>query len=155
MTELDKNITATGFVHLLKSHLPKLCKFGLIGASAAAIDFGIFASLLHFFAASSTVSDFSSVTIANTAGILAGFLWSFFLQKHWAFKAQGNAWLQFLATALLLGFNIVVTSFAIPLISTHAGVSLEISKVVMQVAVVAWNYLLYNYFIFKQFGGKE
>lgn len=159
MTELNKTITAPGFIHLLKSHLPKLLKFGVIGVSAAVLDFGIFALLLRTLAPSQIAFannlEFSPVTIANTAGILTGFFWSFFLQKYWAFKAAGKAWAQFIATAFLLGFNILITSFAIPLISINASVSLEVAKVFMQVAVVAWNYLLYNYFIFKQLGDKE
>jgi len=152
MTESNTTITAS-FMQLFKKHLPKLFKFGLIGGSAAIIDFGVFAFLLHFFAASASIgigSELSPITIANTAGILTGFVWSFFLQKHWAFKAKGNAWLQFIATAVLLVLNIVITSSAIPVLSSDVGISLEASKIVTQLIVVAWNYAIYNCLIFRQ-----
>jgi putative flippase GtrA len=153
MSQSNKIVTLANLIQLFKSHLPKLFKFGVIGASAAIIDFSVFAFLLRLFASSVSADanpGFSSIAVANTAGILVGFVWSFFLQKHWAFEAKGNAWLQFIATAMLLGFNIILTSFAIPIVSTKAAISLESSKILMQFVVVAWNYVIYNYLIFRQ-----
>lgn len=140
----------------LKSHAPKLLKYGFVGVSAVIVDFCVFVFLLWALAnTKETISLLSPVTIANTSGILIGFLWSFILQKHWAFKAKGNTWKQLAATALLMGCNIIITNLAIPLIVTHANTSIETAKFAMQVTVVSWNYLIYNHLIFKHFGDKE
>lgn len=155
---INKTITTQSFVQQLKSHFPKLLKYGSVGASAALLDFGIFVFLLWVLTTYSTGENilfFSPVTIANTTAIVSGFLWSFILQKYWAFNAKGNTWLQLIATSLLMACNIVITNYAIPLIAVSANISLEAAKFIMQITVVSWNYIIYNYFIFKHVGDKE
>lgn len=142
-----------------RNQLSTLFKYGFTGASAALLDFALFALSLHFLTLNLSqeyyLDFFSPLVIANTLGILGGFLWSFLLQKYWAFKTRGNALLQLTATAALLLFNITITSLAIPLIAANMAISVEAAKIIMQVTVVGWNYLIYNYIVFKHCEGKE
>lgn len=135
--------------------LTKFIKYGLTGGSAAVLDFFIFVIVLtilnkHYGTVSIQQHLFNPIIIANTAGILCGFLWSFILQKYWTFRSSGQPLLQLLLTATLLAFNIAITNLCIPLLSNLLNGKIEIAKIIMQIAVVIWNYAIYNAFIFKK-----
>ncbi|WP_027468384.1 GtrA family protein [Deefgea rivuli] len=133
----------------------KFIRYGLIGGSAAVLDFSVFFvcfKLLLAISYSSTMIPFHAISIANTLGILSGFVWGFFMQKKWAFQADGRTQSQFVYTTLLLIFNILVSSWAIYPLSEMLNGNASIAKLVMQVLVVFWNYFIYSYFIFKAAG---
>ena len=156
MNKQPKTISWLNFFCQIKDHLPQLFKFILAGGSAAILDFGVFTLFLKFVEHSPGETDkFYTIAIANCSGILAGFLWGFFLQKYWAFRARNKGWQQFVATAILLLFNMTITSLAIPMLATGFNLSSPTAKIIMQAVVVIWNYLIYHFFIFKQTGEQR
>lgn len=137
-----------------KNHYIQFLKYLFVGGSAALLDFSTFIVALN--AIEKTEIGFSKnlfgttpAAIANTLGILIGFLWSFLLNKYWAFRAQGNTKTQLFLVSLLLLSNITITNFLITILHYDLDISSEWAKILMQIAVVGWNYLLYQYFIFK------
>jgi putative flippase GtrA len=136
----------------MNPNLVRLLKYGITGVTAAILDFLVFVIGLRLFEAFSVSSMFTvtSSTIANTAGILVGFLWSFILQKYWAFESTGRPFVQFFSVGLLLIINIIITSHLIPIISTDFSIKIEIAKVIMQVMVVVWNFAILNWLIFRK-----
>lgn len=119
----------------------KFSKYIIVGLSAVAVDFGVFIFLLDML-------DFS-LSIANAAGIVVGFLWSFSLNRLWAFQSSANYFVQFCLTFFLLLFNILATTFLISILVEQFEVPAAYAKIAMQAAVVLWNFIIYNYFIFK------
>lgn len=130
----------------------RIARYLIAGASAALVDFGVFSLCLKLLPTLPIVGgqgNLSVTTLANAAGILTGFLWAFCLQKFWAFRSRGSALPQMLATAILLGLNIFVTSLAIPWLSSTFGIGLSLAKIVMQGIVVTWNYLILHKLVFR------
>ncbi|NOU22450.1 MAG: GtrA family protein [Methyloglobulus sp.] len=137
-----------------RKHFIKFLKYVLVGLSAAILDFGIFIACLKLLHNSSggiftNFSKIESTTVANALGITSGFLWSFILNRYWAFRSTGYPLTQFVSMIALVFVNIVITSFFIPLLSGGLNIKLEWAKVIMQIAVVGWNYLIYHHLIFK------
>lgn len=122
----------------------KFSKYIIVGLSAVAVDFGVFIFLLDML--------YFSLSIANAAGIIVGFLWSFSLNKLWAFQSSTNSFVQFFLTFFLLLFNILATTFLIAILVEQFVVPAAYAKIAMQAAVVLWNFIIYNYFIFKNEG---
>lgn len=134
------------------SNQAKFLRYVLIGGSAALLDFSVFFLLFKLLSWSLPWASTSIILVANTVGILAGFVWGFFLQKIWAFQAKGRAEIQFFYTLLLLIFNILLTSVAIAPLAELLHQPIAVAKIIMQIVVVLWNYCIYNYFIFKDAG---
>lgn len=130
----------------------KLFKYGISGSMAALLDFLIFAiclRLLESFSISS-LGTITSTTIANTIGIVAGFLCAFLLQKYWAFKSEGQPLPQILMVGLLLAINVTITSHYIPKVSIYFDIKIEIAKIIMQILVVTWNFAILNFLVFRK-----
>lgn len=142
-----KIIKISNFFSAVRIHLPRMAKFIATGVSAAIIDFTIYVLVIKAFS-KTLASDNYAIAMANCLGILSGFVWAFVLQKYWTFKTKGKAFNQFIGTTILLIFNMVITSLAIPKL-VAAGTGLEAAKVIMQIIVVGWNYFIYHFFIFK------
>ena len=134
----------------------RFSKYVIVGGGAAIVDFVVFVSLLaliqHGIQNAFLATHTPAIAWANTVGILCGFFWSFFWQRHWVFAAQGSASLQLILTAGLLVFNIIVTNLAIPLLTNSCMIPVEWSKIIMQIAVVFWNFIIYQYLIFRATG---
>ncbi|MGL6041191.1 MAG: GtrA family protein [Deefgea sp.] len=150
MMQLSRDVFS--FINTSTSSKAKFIRYVLIGGSAALLDFTIFILLFNFFSWIFFGSSSSIIFIANTVGILSGFVWGFFLQKIWAFQSKGRTHIQFFYTVLLLAFNILITSLAIVPLALLLNNHISLAKVTMQIVVVLWNYFIYNYFIFKDAG---
>lgn len=81
-------------------------KFGIVGASGAAVSFVIFHSLLHFKL---------DLTLAFSIGFICGGVNNYWWNRHWTFRSQGHAGkelVQFLTvSAMALVLGIVITKF--------------------------------------------
>jgi putative flippase GtrA len=119
----------------------KLARYIVIGLSAAALDFSVFIFLIK-------ITE-SSLLVANTLAILVGFFWSFILNKLWAFNSIRAPGFQLFLTFLLLLFNILVTSLLIDFLVEEFQWPISWAKILVQTSVVFWNFIIYNYFIFK------
>lgn len=119
----------------------KLARYIVIGLSAAALDFSVFIFLIK-------ITE-SSLLVANTLAILVGFFWSFILNKLWAFNSIRAPGFQLFLTFLLLLFNILVTSLLIDFLVEEFQCPISWAKIFVQTSVVFWNFIIYNYFIFK------
>ncbi len=127
-------------------------KYGLSGGTAALLDFMTFAILLRLLKAFSISSLFSitSITIANTLGVLVGFICAFLLQKYWAFKSEGQPLPQLLMVGLLVIINIAITNYFIPKVSAYFDIKIEAAKIIMQILVVFWNFAILNFVVFSK-----
>lgn len=133
----------------------RFLKYLFVGGSAALLDFCVFIAALSIIEKmcsgfTSIIFDLQPTATANTLGILSGFLWSFLLNKYWAFSAGGNSKIQFLLVCLLVFFNIIATSYLITVLQYNLNTPPERAKILMQIVVVGWNYLIYHHLIFKK-----
>lgn len=134
---------------LIKKHAEKL-RFGAVGGANTFLDFGILFILVSF-GLDKLVANFISTSIA--------FLFSFFLNKSFTFKAKsGNAKKQFALFMLVTLFGlwfiqpVILTSvaWAISGIELPSSVVLLVGKLLATVVTLIWNYILYAKYVFKK-----
>jgi putative flippase GtrA len=136
-------------VELIKKHAEKL-RFAIVGGANTALDF----ALLFIFVGlgiNSIAANYISTSIA--------FIFSFFVNKSFTFKAKGgNVKKQF---ALFLLISIIALWVIQPLIilavtailapfGWNVSLVLFIAKLIATVGSLIWNYLLYARFVFKK-----
>lgn len=132
----------------MTKHSQKL-RFAAIGILNTALDFGLLFLLTHLG---------MNVIAANFISTGTAFVFSFFANRSYTFKAHGGA------LHRQIGLFLVVTLFGLwvlqPLIIigvrplfTHSGLSsgiiLLIGKLLASVVTLTWNYLLYSSVVFK------
>lgn len=91
------------------------------------------------------------LTLATTVGYFAGFLISFFANRYWVFGKSGatrQPVKQVIEYTLLVIFNYFFTLIAIQQLD-NIGVKPSIGKIIVMIAIVVWNYLIFQKFIFS------
>lgn len=135
-----------------KGGLGKFIRYALVGVSAVFVDFTVFELLLLLLENSPSIAitqTFEPEKIANTVAVFVGFIYSFILNRSWAFKSKENALRQIILMLLLLLFNTFVSNEAISFMGRQLGFPFAIAKPIMQVAVALWNYVIYDKIIYR------
>lgn len=94
------------------------------------------------------------LVLATTIGYFSGFIISFFANRYWVFGKSGairKPIKQILEYTLLVIFNYFFTIVAIEQLN-KAGIKPSISKIMIMVVIVIWNYLIFQKFIFSDKG---
>ncbi|KKR34640.1 MAG: hypothetical protein UT67_C0010G0012 [Candidatus Magasanikbacteria bacterium GW2011_GWA2_40_10] len=74
----------------------------------------------------------------------------FFLNKHWAFKSNGVTHKQMVRFFILSGFNYVISIAWMYIFNEKFAVNYLIVRIANIALSVAWNFLLYRYWVYKQ-----
>ncbi|NSW92611.1 MAG: GtrA family protein [Firmicutes bacterium] len=86
---------------------------------------------------------------SNSIAMTFGFTISFFLNRFWSFKSQGNAYRQFIMYGVLFLVNLFISNMLMLLFSGTFGIKPLISKLVTVGILVCWNFVIYKKVIFK------
>ena len=136
-----------------KGGIGKFIRYILIGGSAVIVDFAVFGVLLLLLGKDNTITLFSAVIepekIANTVAVITGFIYSFILNRTWAFKSKDNILRQLILMIILLIINTLISNEAISFMGRSIGIPFVIAKPVMQVLVAVWNYFIYDKIIYR------
>ena len=73
----------------------------------------------------------------------------FFLNKHWAFKSEGVTHKQIIRFFILSGFNYVVAIAWMFFFNEKVGINYLLARISNIALSVAWNFLLYKYWVYK------
>lgn len=126
-------------------------RFLLVGAAATTIDFGIL-FLLRFGLQIAVVP-------ANIGSTSLAFCFSFFANKKYTFKSDGQSLLRQMAlftVVTLFGLWVIqgtIIHLIMPLITSflsESSLALFVSKLLATAATLLWNYLLYSRIVFKK-----
>ena len=116
-------------------------RYFVIGFSGVILDIGSLFLLTHYLHIRPVVA-----VIINGIFLLN---YVFFLNKHWAFKSKGVTHKQMVRFFILAGIN-YVTSIALMYIFNHKlGFNYLLVRVANIAISVAWNFLLYKYWVYK------
>jgi putative flippase GtrA len=119
-----------------------LIKYLIAGSIAFIFDFFSFYVGFHAFDL--------SITNANMLGMVAGFVSGFIFYQYWVFTGRRMVYLTFLQMTLLFFINIILINYLIDVSVNQLSMPPELSKIVLQVGVVVWNFFIYKYFIFRK-----
>lgn len=118
-------------------------RYLLIGTLTFVIDFGIFNALISF-----------TNIEALPANLLSTFLSLFFnftMSNFWTFGLDSsNKSRKIGRYAILATFNYFFGNFAFHLFEDNTDINLNVAKAIITITIVAWNFLLYKTWVFKQ-----
>ncbi len=117
-----------------------MAKFLVIGILSFAIDLGTLTLLKEVFHV--------DLWIATPIAFIVSLLFNFWAQRVFTFKASNSTSASFLKYAALVVFNVFATDVIVNVINA-AGLGYAFGKVCATVATMAWNFLLYKYWIFR------
>ena len=74
----------------------------------------------------------------------------FFLNKHWTFKSTGVTHKQMVRFFILAGFNYIITIVWMFFFNHKMGIDYKLVRISNIIIAVAWNFLIYKYWVYKQ-----
>lgn len=132
--------------NLSKKHAEKL-RFALVGGFNTALDFGLL-FLLVWLGLPKIGSNYISTSIA--------FIFSFFMNRSFTFKSEGDAKKQFIPFLVVTMIGIWVLQPIVILFITsidslfNDSINLFIAKLLATLVSLVWNFLMYKKFVFKK-----
>ena len=136
----------------------QIVKFAEVGVLNTFIDAGI----LNFLIGASGITAGVWLAPLNTISFLFAMTNSYFWNKFWTFKNEGQAtgknFMQFLMVSgigwgINTGILVLVTSLVSPLFSLSAGAWANIAKFGAIFISMVWNFVGYKFFVFKKNNG--
>ena len=139
-----------------KRGLWQVIKFGLVGLSNTAVDFGIFILLTRLFDVTEGIGIAVINVIAFSFAVTNSYLWN----KYWTFKQKGKEQLggeisKFLFVSVV---GVVLNTIVVYVGTTLLDPSFDLSeanwslvwKVVATGVVLSWNFIGYKFWAFKK-----
>lgn len=118
----------------------KTFKFLISGVTAVVVEYAIFALVM--------LADPALLYIAQTVSFLCGFVVSFLMNKFWVFRSSGTILNELPKYSLIATINLFITNIALGVLVYRVGVIFWVAKVIIIIFVAAWNYVLFNKFVF-------
>ncbi|MDD2757906.1 MAG: GtrA family protein [Patescibacteria group bacterium] len=75
----------------------------------------------------------------------------FFVNKYWSFKAQGMTTRQAVKFLCVAGVNYLIAVIWMWFFNERLGLNYLLARVINIAIAVAWNFLLYRYFVYRVF----
>ena len=128
------------FLHLW-SMRQQFARYFVIGLSGVILDIGSLYLLKEFLHFRPVVA-----VIINGVFLLN---YVFFLNKHWAFKSQGITHKQMVRFFILAGLNYAISVVWMYIFNHKFGFNYLLVRIANIALSVAWNFLLYKYWVYK------
>ena len=122
-----------------REKLEEILRFGIVGISAALLQYGVYLIMLEFMPAS----------IANTVGYLISFIYNFIASTHYTFKVKANT-KRGLGFALSHVVNYLLQTVML-LLFIYLGIPKSYAPIPMFCVCVPVNFVLVRYFLTKKF----
>lgn len=120
-------------------HLPQFSLYVLSGGTAAIVDFGSYAILLHFGV---------WYIIATVVSGILGFFTTFLMNKYVAFRKKSD-FMRHLARFFIVDMaNILVGVIVLYMLVDGLGIEKQVAKLLTMGMVVLWNFLLYKFYVY-------
>lgn len=123
-------------------HRIKFAKYFVVGFSGMILDVG----LLYLASDIFMVRPFYAIFVTQIVVIVYNFL----LNKYWSFQSRGRHARQLFRFGIVLGGNYLFAAAAMYVGNDMMGVNHLLVRVLTIALAVAWNFLLYNYWVYRE-----
>ena len=90
------------------------------------------------------------LNISHSTSMALGFVISFIFNRIWSFKSKEVLSKQLTMMIILFFINLSVTNIIISLITSLTSIPASISKLMVMVLVVMWNFVIYKKLIYRR-----
>ncbi len=115
-------------------------RYLITGISAALLEYLIF-NILFFLT--------KALYVSNTAGMTAGLVLSFALNRVWSFESRGRIDRQLVMYIALFIVNLLISNYAIHILADVIGILPALSKAMVMGMIVIWNFVIYRKVIYR------
>jgi len=125
-----------------KNALRKICKYGIVGGVGAAIDFGLFATIINF-----TQLPYLLVNIISFS---TGTIVVYYLQKNWTFQYQNATnWGVFGKFALVVVITFFLNNAILIVCINILLLNPILSKIIQILLSFFWGFTINSKFVFR------
>ena len=128
------------FLRLLWSNRRQFIKYFITGVSAVILDIASLFVLKEYAGMRPMLA-----VVVNQFFILN---FVFFVNKHWSFKANGATTRQVGRFLIVAGGNYIIAIVWMWFFNERLGLNYLLARVINIAVAVAWNFLLYRYFVY-------
>lgn len=119
----------------------EIVKYLIVGFSAFAIDYALFAIMHKYFGLWYITASIISQAVTLT--------YIYVLNRTWSFRSQGSKRKQVKRFAFLQAWNNVFQIGALWITVEVIGLMPLLAKIIVVAIIVSWNFLLYKYFVYN------
>ena len=130
-----------------KQWMWQFLKYGIVGVMNTLITLAII-----FFMMDVLKTDYR---ISNATGYLAGFINSFFMNKHWTFKSKGRTYREALLFTLVFAVAYAIQYVALILLHKSLGISKNLSQLLSACIYTFFGFIGNRLFTFKNLENQE
>lgn len=124
-----------------KESFGQFVKYLVVGASSFVLEYALFYLLIDRY-------DIWYI-LANSIVYFFIFWFNFLLNRIWSFKSKVDFKKQILKYAMLFIFNLLATSGILYILSDSIGIDPRISKILVMMLIIPWNFTMYKKVIYK------
>ena len=129
-------------ISFARAHKQKFAKYFFVGITGLALDLG----LLYIASDLWGIRPFYAVFVTQIIVIVYNFL----LNRNWSFQSSCVAHRQFMRFGAVLAFNYLFGAGAMYFGNEVLGIHEQAVRIITVALAVAWNYPLYNYWVYKE-----
>jgi len=116
-------------------------KYVITGVTAFVIEYSMYVLLLKWIGL--------NYVLSSTLVYMIVFWFAFLVNRSWSFESKGDVKLQLMKYTMLFFFNLIVANVILMYFLTDiVGLSELLSPFIKTGCMVAWNYLIYKYYIY-------
>ena len=119
----------------------RVVSFCAVGAATAVIHYGILFVGVERFAL--------AATLASSIGFIVAVTFNYFMHYSWTFAEPAPHGRTLLRYFLMIGCGFFINGLVMYMTSELLSIVYLLSQALAMVAVLTWNYLLANYWVFK------
>lgn len=134
-------MTRTDITAWLHANKNKFGRYFVVGITGLIMDVGLLYIASEWFHLPPTHALFGTQIV-----VIA---YVFFMNRQWSFQSAGAKHRQFIKFLIVLGFNYLIGVSAMYLGHDKLGIHYEIVRVTTVALSVSWNFLLYNYWVYR------
>lgn len=123
--------------------LLQFAKYLIVGFTAFAVEYISF-RLIYYYTGK------VHLNLSNSISMGIGFIISFILNRNWSFKSNDSFSKQFIMMALLFFINLSLSNIIISFLTGSVSIPASISKLIVMVLIVLWNFAIYKKLIYKR-----
>lgn len=135
------NPTLVRYIAWGRTHKKKFVKYFVVGISGLILDIGL------LYLASDVLLIRPLVALLVTQIIVI--IYNYLLNKYWSFESRGAHMRQLMRYSVVLGFNYLFGEAAMYVGNEVFGVHHLLIRVATVALAVSWNFLLYNYWVYR------
>lgn len=133
----------------------EIVRYLIVGGLATIVDYGLFFLIYEIILPPNSINGINvSLAASNTIGFIGGLVFNYILSIYFVFKdsknkESGKSLKGFLIFSIIGVAGLIISNIGLQLLVENFNIHVFISKIIMTIIVLGWNYIGRKLLIFK------